>query len=207
MDEIGVLFGGVWCQYSLLSSSGSVCRVYSVKEATSCSYNSQYALSIIENFLFLKFQSYRTAMNIIREVVNLILNNGWSLLPNIFSSEVDQFAKWALQNGPISLDEIETRHLQTEAVRLCARLWWENYSLLAPGKYPWSQHKARPGGGDFSPQVSKAQVGSVIAPFSPCLCRAVRKNHLYAVETMIAAGAEVDIPNIQGENNPYARVT
>ena len=43
-----------------------------------------------------------------------------------------------------------------------------------------------------------AQVCSFIAHFSPCLSRAVRKNHLYAVETMIAAGAEVDIANIQG---------
>ena len=85
LDWIGVLFGEVWCQYSLLSSSRSVCFVLSVKEATSCSYNSQYALSIVENFLFLKFQSYRTAMNILRKVVNLeiflILNNGWGFPP------------------------------------------------------------------------------------------------------------------------------
>ena len=40
--------------------------------------------------------------------------------------------------------------------------------------------------------------------FKRFLFRAVRKSHLYAVETMIAAGAEVDIANIQGGDNPVS---
>ena len=40
--------------------------------------------------------------------------------------------------------------------------------------------------------------------FKRFLFRAVRKSHLYAVETMIAAGAEVDIANIQGGHNPVS---
>ena len=113
-------------------------------------------------------------------------------------AEVDRFAQWALQNGPICLYEVETR-LPPEEVRLGAGVWRENISLLAPGKYFRSQHQAGPGGGDISPQVSKGW--SSPASLLTFLCRAVRKNHLYAVETMIAAGAEVDIQNIQGGNS------
>ena len=67
---------------------------------------------------------------------------------------------------------------------------------MDPGEPHRHQHQVRGGGGDVPPQV----ISSSIVDDYKDVPRAIKRNHEQAVQTLLAAGADVDTPNREGRN-------
>ena len=123
--------------------------------------------------------------------------NGWTLLPNIFIREVDGFAF----SEHFRMDRSASMRLRPDSCRLKqldSVLGSDEKTILCWLQENISDLNTKHGQEEETFLHRSTKVQYMIFLFLTFLYRAVRKNHLYAVETMIAAGAEVDIPNIQG---------